>query len=109
VSISNKGRVPVSLNKSMNKGNQPYRVGDFDALFVFLRCRKYYFFIPAVELENRGALASSTSVGLQTIHIYTHDYTYRTGIRPDLWSQEFCYKSDDTESFRRALNYFKAQ
>ena len=39
-----KGRIPVSLNKSHGKANQPYHVDDFDALFVFVPCRTYFFF-----------------------------------------------------------------
>ena len=98
-----KGRIPVSLNKSHGKANQPYHVGDFDALFVFLPCRTFFFFIPATELEKRGYLASSCTKGMQTIHVYTPRYVYRTGIRPDMWSLQFCFNSNEFEGLKRKI------
>ena len=104
VCISDNGRVPVSLFKNYNLGkHQPYHENDFDALFVFLKCRKYFFLIPSYELTQRGYMSKANQLGKQTLHVYTPQYVYRKGVRPDLWSQHYCYDTSVENNLKECL------
>ena len=92
----------VKLRKNAGRINgvlteRPYEVGDFEALCAFARDKRYFFFIPATVLEEKGILTKQGCVGKREILAYLPDYKPLKGHGADTWTQAYCYDSRDPE------------
>jgi len=74
----------------------PYEVGDFDALFVFMPCRRFVFLIPSSVLAIQGVLKAAFQPGKTAVPCYTSDRKF-SHVDRDNWSQKYCYDALDSE------------
>lgn len=94
----------VCTSKNAGKVNgkhitQPYQVGDWDALFIFMLDRQSFFFIPADELDMHGVLRSDKSPGKKGMLVYGTGYT---GIGNN-WTSDFRYDLEDAKMSEKFL------
>jgi hypothetical protein len=88
----------VFMQRRQIKGPaNPYKVGDFDALWVSVPPGdRGFYFIPSAVLITRGILQTSTVPGKKSLKIYPPG-TPPSKNKRDLWANEFYFEYKDPD------------